>query len=359
MRTKIVHGDNVARPQRLEDIPAFILIVLLPIAHTGLVRGTSATTLSREPEKGEGDMAKKIGISVTDLYGGRSISAETARRSMAALETRLRAEFKERTRLRKQFNEPLKKVRVTLLDTKTKNNAAAETARQMRALHKVASGRKLKRVRTVAVDTGIFTGMSGATVAPPFDYQWTWGAVDGKAQSNIETANRTTGTVALNLSTDRDNSSSVAGRAAVGIYFYPPRNGSLQIWSTPAFNYLWGTVCDLASAHADAWIGLYVGSYDLAGSFVGEVIDQRITLWTDDSWLYGSRLNTGSNSGYGIYAPPIPVDRQHQYIIWVWCGGEVSADGFHLFNGSGAVDQLNISVPSITWELNTQWVVEA
>lgn len=59
MRTKIVHGDNVAGPQRLEDIPAFILIVLLPIAHTGLVRGSSATTLSREPENGEGDMAKK------------------------------------------------------------------------------------------------------------------------------------------------------------------------------------------------------------------------------------------------------------------------------------------------------------
>ena len=59
VRTKIVHGDNVAGPQRLEDIPAFILIVLLPIAHTGLVRGSSTTTLSREPENGEGDMAKK------------------------------------------------------------------------------------------------------------------------------------------------------------------------------------------------------------------------------------------------------------------------------------------------------------
>ena len=226
-------------------------------------------------------MAKKSEISVKDLYGGRSISADNVRRSMAALETRLKAEFKERARLRKQFNVPLKKVRVTLLDTKSKNKAAAETARQMRALHKVASKRKLKRARAVAVDTSIFTGMSGATVAPPFDYQWTWGAVDGKAESNVETANRATGALALNLSTDQDDSSSVAGRAAVGIYFYPPRNGSLQIWSTPTFNYLWGTVCHLASAHADAWIGLYVGSYNLAGSFVGEVIDQRITLWAD------------------------------------------------------------------------------
>jgi hypothetical protein len=304
------------------------------------------------------NMAKKSGISIKDLYGGRFLSAEAVRRSMVALETRLKAEFKERARLRKQFNEPLKKLRVTLLDTKTNNKAAAETARQMRTLHTVASKRKLKRARAVAVDTGIIIGMSGATVAPPFDYQWTWGAVDGKAISNVETADRTTGTLALNISTDQDNSSSVAGRAAVGIYFYPPRNGSLQIWSTPSFNYLWGTVCDLASAHADAWIGLYVGSYNLAGSFVGEVIDQRITLWTDDSWLYGSRLNVGSNSGYGLYAPPFQVDRQHQYIIWVWCGGEVSGDGWHLFNGSGATDQLNIAVPSISWQLNTQWVAE-
>jgi hypothetical protein len=303
------------------------------------------------------NMAKKSGISVDDLYSRRPISAQAVKRSMAALETRLNAEFKERARFRKQFNKPLEKLRVTLLDTKTNNKAAAETARQMRALHKVASGRKLKRARAVAVDTGIIIGLSGATVAPPFAYQWTWSAVDGSARDVVR-AQGATGTLALNLATDQDSSSNVAGRAAVGIYFYPPSNGSLQIWSTPSLNYEWSTVCDLASAHADAWIGFYVGSYNLDGSFAGAVLDQQITLWTDDSWLTGAGFHSGSNSAYGLYPPPFQVDRQHQYIIWVWCGGDLSGDGWHLLWGSGAYDQLNITVPSITWQLNTQWVLE-
>jgi hypothetical protein len=68
-------------------------------------------------------------------------------------------------------------------------------------------------------------------------------------------------------------------------------------------------------------------------------------------------LNQGSNSGYGLFAS-IPVDRQHQYIIWVWCGGDVSADGFSTFWGSGASDMLDVSVPSISWQLSPIYLVE-
>jgi hypothetical protein len=157
--------------------------------------------------------------------------------------------------------------------------------------------------------------------------------------------------MSINIWTDFNNGSAVSGRAAVGTYFYPPTSDStLQIWSAPAISDDWGDWCSFDSASADGWIGLYVGSYDLAGGFTGAVIDQQITLWSDSSWWSGVGEQEGSNSGYGLYGST-HVDQDHQYLIWVWCGGDISAAGWGTFSGSGAGDDLNVAVPSITWEL--------
>jgi hypothetical protein len=293
--------------------------------------------------------------SIKDSLGRRQIDEKTVRQSMAALEKRLAADFAERTRLRKQFAKPIKGIRAPMLAAK--DSAASAAAAQMRQLHKVALARKLNRMERVKVTPGLFPGYFGATLAPPYNYEWTWTAADGNPYVDSVTADRNSGALSIDLGTNLDDSSNVAGDAAVGIYLYPPTFGTLQIWSAPSFNYFWGTVCDLDSAHADAWIGLFVGSYDLAGRWTGAVVDQQITLWSDDSFVYGSRSNPGSNSGYGLFAS-IPVDRQHQYIIWVWCGGDVSADGFHILWGSGASDMLDVSVPSISWQLSPIYVVE-
>jgi hypothetical protein len=304
-------------------------------------------------------MAGKRGISVNDLFGGRFISPEAARRSMAALEKQLDADFAARTRLRKQLTASPEKISAPFLDASEKG-AAASAARELRRLHHVARGLKVQRPRIVKVNGGIFTGLSGATVAPPFDYQWSWSAVSGDDPGdNSVSADRASGDLSLILDTGIDDSSSSAARAAVGIYFYPPlSNGTLQVWSAPWFSYLWGTFCSFASAHADGWIGMYVGSYDLSGKFTGAVIDSRVSLWSHDQW-FGSTTNSDFSSGYGLYPPPVHVDRQHQYIIWAWCGGEISADGWHALWGSGATDQFYVAVPSITWEFQPVWVVEA
>jgi hypothetical protein len=198
----------------------------------------------------------------------------------------------------------------------------------------------------------IFSGSIGATVTPPYDYQWTWSAVSGNPDENSETADHNSGDMSINIWADFNNSSAVSGRAAVGIYFYPPAdNGTLQIWSSPSFNYDWGDWCAFDSASADGWIGFYVGSYDLTGAPTGAVVDQQVTLWSDSSWWSGVGEQSGSNSGWGLNPSPIQVDQDHQYIIWIWCGGDVSAAGWGTFSGSGAGDDLNLAVPSITWEL--------
>jgi hypothetical protein len=295
------------------------------------------------------------GISVKDLFGGRFISPEAAQRSMGPLEERLAARFKAQTRLRTQLVEQVKKTQSPLHDLVAKDKRAAEGVSGLRALQAHAQKNKPKRPQPHGHKPtyGIFTGSIGATVGPPYDYQWTWSAVSGNPDENSEKADSNSGDMSINIWTDfSDNSSAVSGRAAVGTYFYPPaRNGSLQIWSSPSFSDDWGDWCTFDSASADGWIGLYVGSYDLTGAFTGAVVDQQINLWSDSSWWSGVGEQEGSNSGYGLYASPIQVDQDHQYIIWVWCGGDISAAGWGTFSGSGAGDSLNVGVPSITWEL--------
>jgi len=306
-------------------------------------------------------MARKRGLSVKELFGGRFINPDAVRRSMVGLEKRLDADFAARTRLRKQLAASPEIISAPFLGASHKEQGpAAAAVRELRRLHKVARGLKVQRQRIVKVNGGIFTGQIGATVAAPFDYQWTWSAVSGDDPGdNSVSADRASGDLSLILDTGVDDSSSSAARAAVGTYFYPPfSTGTLQVWSAPWFSYLWGTFCSFASAHADGWIGMYVGSYDLGGRFTGAVIDYRASLWSHDQW-FGSTTNSDFSSGYGLYPPPVQVDRQHQYIIWAWCGGEISADGWHALWGSGATDQFYVVVPSITWVFEPVWVVEA
>lgn len=270
---------------------------------------------------------------------------------MRELEDRLSANFKKRTRHRAQLVEQMRRYRGPILDLLAKDPQTAKAVPALRRLQMNAYRHKLPPPHKHKITPGIFTGSIGATIVPPYDYQWTWSATAGNPSSNSEKANKNSGDMSLNLCTDfSDNSSAVSGNAAVGIYFRPPAPGFLQIWSSPSFNDQWGDFCSFDSAHADGWIGLYVGSYDMTGASTGAVVDQKETLWSDDSWWAGVGQQEGSNSAYGLYAGVQPVWHHRQYQIWVWCGGDVSGQGWGQLSGSAASDQLNVYVPSITWE---------
>jgi hypothetical protein len=293
------------------------------------------------------------GTAVKDLFGGRSIPAETALASMRSVEERLTTEFRQRVHRKAQLAEQMRKYRTPLLEVIDQHRAAGEAVTGVRRLQEATRDRKLHQPYRAKAREGVSIGSIAATVVPPYDYQWTWSAVAGNPDENDETADRDNGDMALHIWTDfSDNSSSVSARTALGTYFYPPAsNGTLQVWSSPSYTDDWGTYCVLDGAAADAWMGLYIESYDLAGAATGTVVDQQPLLWSDSSWWSGTGSEEGSNSGYGLYAPPIQVDQDHQYIIWVWMGGDISAQGWGTFSGSGAGDDLSAHVPSITWEL--------
>jgi hypothetical protein len=151
--------------------------------------------------------------------------------------------------------------------------------------------------------------------------------------------------------TDSDNSSSASDIAQVGFAFRLPTDCAtiLQIASNPAFTFFWATIVQYDSAHSDGWIGLFVEEFDANGFLTGVLIDQRVPLWTDDSWLFGAS-DYGSNSAFPLFAQ-CTVNPQHFYHIWVRCGGSVSADGGGIISWSEAVSEIKATVPSITWEL--------
>jgi hypothetical protein len=292
------------------------------------------------------------GIDVRNLFGGKFLPQEMVLQSMGMLEQRLTAEFHQRSRLNAELAQQARKASARLLDQVRGDQGAADAVAKLRSIGANIRDRELRDPHRAEVKEGVYAGSIGAVVKPPYDYQWTWSAVSGNPADNTEVANKSSGKMSLVFDTDEsDNSSSISGRAAVGIYFYPPAdNGTLQVWSSPAFTDQWYDICSFDSAHADGWIGLFIESYDLTGAPTGILVDQQVSLWNDSSWWSGG-TGQGSNAGFGLSSPPIQVDQDHQYAIWVWAGGYVSAEGWGTFSGSGAGDQLKVTVPSIRWRL--------
>jgi hypothetical protein len=295
-------------------------------------------------------MAGEEVVSVESLFGGQVADEKTVLAGMSTLETSLKADFYSALEQRDAMAPVKETVRGALVEVigRDQMTALAEDVRG-----KVASfaERELASPETVQQTQRIFLGSIGATVGVPFNYQWTWSAGTGSPSLSVS-ANRTTGLMSFGLAANFSNGSSGGAAAALGIYFRPMvANGILRLSANPAFTNSWLTACAFCSAHSDGWIGLYVGQYNLSGGFDATVVDQRISLWSDDSWWYGVGPISASNSAFPLFAQ-MNVDSSHWYALWVWCGGNVSACGFGSpFWGSGATGRMSVTLPSITWEL--------
>lgn len=294
--------------------------------------------------------ARQTEFHIANFYGMR-VPAR-AGTGMTELEKRLLQEFKDRSAREADHAKQGDLLRRGVLGQAEGNQDVAAAVKAYRQAQGQHARRKLAIPRTRPAKQRIFTSSIGATVVPPYNWPWTWTAGNGTPAALSATASQASGAIGLSAWTSFNNGSNAAARGAVGIFFRPPTSeGFLRLWSNPAINFDWGTWCVFDGAHSDGFIGFYVGEYDLSGGFVGAPIDQTIQLWSDDSWWAGVGFQTGSNSGFPLFAQLV-VDSNHFYEIWVWCGVYVSAAGWGSpFWGSGAGADLSVAVPSITWEL--------
>ena len=152
--------------------------------------------------------------------------------------------------------------------------------------------------------------------------------------------------------------SSIA-RAAVGFYYSPPiSTGLLYVHAAPVIAYAWYMFAMFGHTTNNAFVGFFVQEFDPEGQPTATVVDEQDSLWTYPTGLYDA----------GVRAPSVsamfPVDAQHRYIIWLWCGVAASGDGqelelvaggggtvppFYLWLTDEAIASVAVTVPYIGW----------
>ena len=283
-------------------------------------------------------------VTVQSLFGNQIVPEEIVLAGMKDLENELNQTFKRAQEERKLINAQANILR----DTLPKDEKRADVVKKLKEMI-IKPGDISPKGRELFPDKQrIFTGSIGATVTPPFNYDWKWHASTGTLFTLNTAANKTTGNMSFDVrSADKCTCSA---RTAVGIYFRPmTSNGILRVSANPAINFRWADLCVTDSAHTDGFIGLYVGRYNLSGGFEGAAVSQQTSLWNDSSWWSGTS-DSGSNSAFPLFAQ-FNVDSDHWYAMWVWCGTHIEAAGFSATWGSGAYGIMDVAVPSITWQL--------
>jgi hypothetical protein len=283
------------------------------------------------------------------LYGDDIASDSLVLSGMRNLERELNEQFKQERVTAAETERLTSQIYRSVFQVADKDGQAKAAQNELKKLGARWAKLPLKRPKRQKAKQRVFPGSIAATLAPPFNYQWTWSATSRNPSMELS-ADRNTGDMSFYIWT-KGSTCSGSARAANGIFFRPvTENGILRLWANPAFDYAWLTSGIFRTGHSDAFIGLYVGRYNLSGGFAGAVVNQTVTLWDDSPTLGSSGLRTGSNSGYPLFAQ-FDVDRSHWYALWVWCGGRAKGDAGDLISGSMALSRLNVNVPSITWEL--------
>src|SRR6266568_8884814 len=298
------------------------------------------------------DLKKRRTSLVRDLLGHDPPPQKLVLRGMADLEKTLAQRFRELNEQRARLaraNAPLWDNLRRLLG---KDSAwAATVRRQRRASRKSLPSRRFSIPKPLQQKESVFLGSLGGTRVWPYDYEWTWKAPAGLSEFWIgASADASDGELLVGLDTDEEEKS-LSARAAVGIFFQSPSQclSKFSFWANPLLRFNWRDYCAFASAHSDGFIGLFAASYDWAGNFTGTLVDQMISLWSDDSWWWGGE-GSGSSSGFPLSAN-FQVDPDHWYALWVWCGSHISAEGDQTLSFSSAGSSLVVQVPSISWQV--------
>ncbi len=287
------------------------------------------------------------GSRVHSLCGGKIASRKIALRGMRGLEKELTTRSARDWARQREVTKQLNRVYAPLRKISGDDEYVDELLRGFRSRYSGFRKRKPSRPTSRKDTERIYLGSLGARVAPPYDYSWVFRDPDpGDVGLTANAANGEMSFLIDSFGNDDYNSS--AG-IALGIYFRPVTDvGRLAVWSDPSFADSWYDYAWFSASHSDAFMGLYIGSYDDNGNFTGAVVNQQHSLWDDDSHVSDSGHHEDPNPGYFLNAS-CTVDRSHQYIIWVWAGGRAAAD--QVFGAASAGSALYVVIPSITWEL--------
>jgi hypothetical protein len=282
-----------------------------------------------------------------ELLLGNALPKNHLRKSRARLDAMFQRRFIEKNAHLKEHRAENDVMMRALRNLAGKDPAAAAAVAKARKRSAALARYPLRAPKRSKLSSRAHVGSFDMTFTPPYLWPWKWSATTGQDAASDVSVDSNAGTMSFDSWTG-DNGKTASGAVAVGTYYQPDplllcgESGVMDISSNPAIQYMWDTWNVFDSCHAGAFIGIYVGEYTLGGAFVQAVVDQQISLW--DS---GGGSGQGTNSGYPLFAST-PVDTNHFYEIWVWCGGDAEADGWSVFWGSAALSSATVTVPSIS-----------
>jgi len=302
--------------------------------------------------------SKRSSKRASRLIAGDPVAVEKVKRGFATIgkgwDRDLRVQF-ERERavheIQTRFNRPI----LQLLSEDPGSVAALGSLRQMSTSAfrpKLSSQKAWKSFPPTKAYMAL-------TLAPPFDYAMVWPS-DGSVQVG---ADRDLGEMQFDIQTsDVADATSFMAVAALGVSYQATETGILQISADPggqAFAGAWSGGFG-GKSHAEDWLDMAVDRYELNGDFDARVLDQKTTILASDAWSGWEEM------GKLIAFPSIPsdhtagvagilsVDPGYNYVLWVWCGGRVSGQGWRT-NGmwtDKARASMRITVPSINISLS-------
>ena len=259
------------------------------------------------------------------------------------LEERFHAKARHRAEVREALSPSLQKLQqLAGLD--------AKTAKKLELLRK-ARRRQLPPVEVPKRSDRIFSSSLGATIVPPYDWDWTHKDEQGDPPEGqqIYSADANSGTMRLDANVW--DSSWVQVDGAVGVWLIAPLGTAttMIITAAPAFSWSSGGATYWGSeAESLAQFGIVVQRFDRqSGAFIDTIVEnQFVTLWDTTVHIIGNFYNNGSTTGYPLQAQ---FTGEKDYFYTVWVEGIAYASG----GSSGAWAFLDsISVPWISW-LNT------
>jgi hypothetical protein len=267
---------------------------------------------------------------------------------MVGLEEQFEAEFQAQRANYDALRAEHHALRDAVAPSRSENTALRGVIETRRAAIQARPPRRLELPVQRPVQERIFTGSLGATRVAPYWWASSWKSISGDgfgAASGEESG-------ILNISAPESigSQNSVSARAWVGTYFQPPtEQGLLVVSSNPIIVYDYGDTCFDDGCSTYGWIGLFVQEYDSHGVPSGAPIQQNNYLWSDASWWNGIGDNTGA--GVEPLSAVLPVNNEHSYGLFVWCGLTTNSAGWGGYFYSIGWGTMAVIVPSITWHL--------
>jgi hypothetical protein len=284
--------------------------------------------------------------------GVMPLSQTVARRGIVALNHRIVRQTQIRYVEHKLIARESKRILAPLLKIIRKDKPAMKATQDLRRLTTHRKTPKITYPKVLQrVDAHVRAGSILRFFGPPYDAEW------GDNSSSDDTTDTTWGSwVAIksppdprfNSTTNIGNGGSAWSSAGVGKWFVPDGQSTwVRIGLYAPYEYDWRLDSNWETAHSDAFIGIYVQSFDFNGGDPRDEVDRRIGLWSEGtSW---QQDHADSGSGYYPSDTYFMASNARQYIVWAWCGtsGDASSGSLAYSYSWGT---LSVALPFMVFE---------